>query len=412
MSLKKFIGFCIMAGYLYTLVFGIFMTSIFRVPAPLVFGLLLLFFVKTPLQPFAYYREIALFTVALFLYYIVGMEDYVGFCAYLITISTCAFYFSYFVGLNKRRFNISVLIIYGLLLLSMVIMVLDHNFPSIVDPLRSKMLDDQVKQSPAGLATTQFTFGYQIAAFTAFIFVLTYVFRQNVLIKVIAFGVCMGCLYLGMNRSAFVSFTIAAVLFLFVYYRFKALFIVAAAALMGFAVYTFVLKDNVDNKNNILAKDQAKGANEFNRANLAAENLKIYADYPYGLIFYGKSWDDVTYRNEVFGSGLTSHNAYLMFITYLGPFLGIGLLIGIYYKIVQQFRKTIRHERLKSNALILCLFFSFLSASLNSLSHNAWLVAADGPTLFLYFAILQGVRIYMPQQEEKAVITENEAVLC
>ncbi|WP_419788623.1 O-antigen ligase family protein [Mucilaginibacter sp. SP1R1] len=400
-----------MVAYLYTLVFGIFMTDIFRIPAPITLGLLMLPFVKKPLPPFAYYKECILFTIALFFYNIVGLNDYISFTANLITIVVCAFYFNYFVGSNKRRFNITVAMIYCLLLLSMVILVLDHYDPGSIDPIRAMMLGEAIKQSPAGLAITQFTFGYQIAAFAGFVFVLSYTFRQNIVVKILAFCICMTCLYLGMNRSAFISFSVASVTFLFIYYRFKAVFLVAAVVLMGFAIYTFVLKENADDKNNILAKDQAKEANDFNRANLAAENLKIYADYPYGLIFYGKNWDDVTYRNQVFGSGLTSHNAYLMFITYLGPFLGIGLLIGIYYKIIQLFLKTVNQTRLKSNALLLCLFFSFLSVSFNALSHNAWLVAADGPTLFLYFAILQGARIYEPEPEIVPVEEERTTVL-
>lgn len=411
MFLKKCIVFGLMTAYLYSLVFGIFMTDIIRIPAPIILGILMLPFIKKPLPPFAYYKECILFTVALFLYNIVGLGDSVSFFASLITILTCALYFNYFVGSNPVRFNASVFISFALLLVSMIILVLDHYFVSTIDPIRALMLGEPVKQTPAGLSLTQFTFGYQTAAFSAFVFVLTYTFRQNVFVKVIAFCVCMACLYLGMNRSAFVSFVGAAVIFLFVYYRFKAVFLVAAALLIGFAIYTFVLKENADDKNNILAKDQAKEANDFNRVNLAAENLKIYADYPYGLIFYGKNWDEVTYKNIVFEPGLTSHNAYLMFITYLGPFLGIGLLIGIYYKITRLFRRTIKQGRLKSNALMLCLFFSFISVSLNALSHNAWLVAADGPTLFLYFAILQGARIYETQPVADEVPVEEEAVL-
>ena len=403
MSLKKLIVFGVMAAYLYTLVFDIFMTNIFRIPSPMVLGLLLTLFVKAPMQPFAYYKETALIIVAMFLYDIVGQGDYTGFFASVIVVVTCVLYFNYFVGLNRRRFNTSVIVVFAVLALSMMIMVLDHIYPGIIDPLRSRMLDDQVKQSPAGLAITQFTFGYQVTAFTAFVFVLTFTFRLNVVIKILTFCICVICLYLGMNRSAFVSFTGAVVVFLFIYYRFKAVIFVAAAALMCFAIYTYFLKDNMDSKNNILTKNEAKQANDYNRANMAIENLKVYADYPFGLIFYGKSWEEVTYRNPLFTFGLSSHNAYLMFFTYLGPFLSLGLLGAIYYRIVRLFRETIKHIRLKDNALLLPLFFSLIAISLNALSHNAWLVSADGPTLFLYFAILQSAKITENEYSEATV---------
>jgi hypothetical protein len=127
---------------------------------------------------------------------------------------------------------------------------------------------------------------------------------------------------------------------------------------------------------------------EYNRSTLAAENLRIYSDYPYGLIFYGKDWSDVTYRNEVFSSGITSHNAYLMFLTYVGPFLGLGILAGLYYKISKIIINAFRNVKKKKYALMICLCCSFIAVSINSLSHNSWLVSANGPTFFLYFAIL------------------------
>jgi hypothetical protein len=282
-------------------------------------------------------------------------------------------------------------------------MVLDHRYPNIIDPLRSKMLDEQVKQSPSGLAITQFNFGYQVAAFTAFVFVAAYTFRQYILIKLLVLCGCMICLYLGMNRSAFVSFGGAVIVFLFIYYRYKAVLLVVATVLVGFAVYTYVLKGNMDEKNNILSKNQAKEANEYNRANLAIENLKIFADYPFGLIFYGKNWDDVTYRNPLFTFGLSSHNAYLMFITYLGPFLGLGILGALYYRIVRLFYQTIKNAHYKNNALYLALFFSFIAVSLNALSHNGWLMSVDGPTIFLYFAILQYNNIAQSESQKEPI---------
>src|SRR5690606_10076048 len=151
--------------------------------------------------------------------------------------------------------------------------------------------------------------------------------------------------------------------------------------------YTAVLKDITDDTNNILTKNINNDA-EFNRSGLMLENLNIYSEYPLGLIFYGKNWGDVIYRNPVFSSGITSHNAYLMFLTYLGPIIGIALLWIIYSKVLKISVHAVKGIRKPENALLICLCFSFLGASINSLSHNAWLISADGPTLFLYFSIL------------------------
>lgn len=401
MLFKKIIVFCAMVFYLYTLEFGIFLTDFLRIPAPVIFGVILLPFVKVKIQSFAYLKETIFFTLGMFLYYVIGTGDYKTFVAALITILICIFYFNYFIGLNKVRFNISLIIFFSLLLISMIFMVLDHTYPNTIDPLRSTLLGEDVKQSPAGLSTTVFTFGYQIAAFTAFAFILVCSFRQLFLVQAVVLGICLTIIYLGMNRSAFVSFTATIIIFLIIYYRFKAVLLITASILIGFAVYSLVLKDNMDSKNNILSKNAAKEDVEINRADMASENLNVYADYPFGLIFYGKNWDEVTYKNPVFPFGLTSHNAYLMFITYLGPFLGFGLLFAVYQKIIRLFWLTIKHIRLKTNALILSLLFSFLAVSLNALFHNGWLLTTDGPTLFLYFSVLQGSKIYMAQDADE-----------
>jgi hypothetical protein len=400
MTVKIILGFCLMAIYLYTLTFGIFLTEFLRIPAPLILGLALLLFIEQPVQPFAYNYEIVIFTIALFLYDIIGMGDYKAFVIAITITLTCAFYFSYFVGLSKRRFMLSVIAFLTLLFFSMILMVLDHSYQSVIDPIRTIILGEQVRQSPAGLAITQFTFGYQVAAFTAFIFVFTYKFKGHVILKVIALIACIICIYLGMNRSAFISFIVASVLFLLAYYRFKAVILLALTLLIGVLAYNFIIKDNLDDKNNILAKNQAKEANDFNRVNLSLENLKIYADYPFGLIFYGKNWEDVSYRNSYFQFGLTSHNAYLMFITYLGPFLAFGLLGAIYYRIVLLFHQTIKHIRSKNYALLLCFLFALIAVSINALSHNGWLLTADGPTVFLYFGTLQCAKIYVPNRQD------------
>lgn len=404
MAVKKILSFCLIAIYLYTLTFDIFLTDFLRIPAPLILGALLFLFIERPLQPFAYYYEMVIFTVALFLYDLVGIGDYKSFVVAIITILTCAFYFSSFVGLNKKRFILSVGVFLSLLFFSMLLMVLDHSYQSIIDPIRTIILGSQVIQSPAGIALTQFTFGYQVAAFTAFIFVLTYRSKGQIILKLVAFFVCAVCIYLGMNRSAFISFIVAAILFLLFYYRFKALILVVFTLCVGLLAYTYIIKDTLDDKNNILAKNQAKEANDFNRIDLSLENLKIYADYPFGLIFYGKDWNDVSYKNYYFQFGITSHNAYLMFITYLGPFLAFGLLGAIYYKIALLFYQTIKNIRKKNYALLLCFLFALTAVSINALSHNGWLLTADGPTVFLYFGTLQCAKIFVPDWR-----TENNA---
>jgi len=409
MLLKKVFVFCAMAFYLYSLTFGLFLTGYVPIPAPIIFGVCLLPFVKAPVLRFTYLKEVTFLALSLFLYYIIGMNDGKTFFVTVIIILACACYFNYFVGLNRLRFNISIIFFYSLLLISMVIMVLDHSYGDVIDPIRSMLLGEEVKQSPSGLAFTQFTFGYQIAAFSAFAFVLVCVFRQSVIVQVVVLCICLAFVYLGMNRSAFISFTVAAVLFLFIYYRYKAVFLVTASVLVAFAVYFFVLKDNTDSKNNILSKNTAKEDIEVNRADMASENLKIYADYPFGLIFYGKNWEEASYRNPAFPFGLTSHNAYLMFVTYLGPFLGIGLLFGIYFRISRLFWLTIKHVHFKNRGLFLALCFSFLAVSVNALFHNAWLVTADGPTLFLFFAIMQAAKIYglTDEKETAGLATVN-----
>lgn len=401
-----------MTSYLYTLSFGIFMTQIFRIPAPLVFCLPLILFFKEGKLPFLYTKEAMLFFSALFFYDFIGMADRLAFFASLIVISCCIFYFNFFVGYNRGRFNLSMAIFYMLLFFSAVIMVLNHFFPARIDQLRSTLLNDTIMQSPAGLALTQFNYGYQLAALVSFIFVFTHVFRLNILVKLLAFIICVTFIYLGMNRSVFVTFLSSSFLFVVFYYRYKSIFIISAAVLIGFVSYAFIIKENFDAKNNIMAKNEGKNANYYNRVGLSEENLKVYADYPFGLIFYGKNWGEVTYRSTIFTNGLTSHNAYLMFFTYLGPFLGLGLLIFLYYNIGKIFLGVLSKIKLRENALLIGLCFSFLGVSINAFSHNGWLVSADGPTLFLYFSILHLAKIqaYHNAQEPAEIVIDHQYV--
>jgi hypothetical protein len=137
---------------------------------------------------------------------------------------------------------------------------------------------------------------------------------------------------------------------------------------------------------------------------LTAENLRIYSEYPLGLVFYGKTWGDVIYRNQVFSSGITSHNAYLMFMTYLGPFLGIGFLFVIYIGVFRIAYHALKEIKKRENALLVCLCFSFIAVSINAVAHNAWLLSADGPTLFLYFSILHFDKVKTSSEVNQTVI--------
>lgn len=382
----KLIIILFMILYMYALSFGVFMTELFRIPAPLIFCFPLIFLFKERNTTFYYGKELIVLLIAVFSYYVIGLSNVKSFGAYVISIIVCVLYFNYFVSTNKKRFNFSVLIFYLLLSFSSFIMVLNHFYPQ-VNRIRELIMDEKVLQSPSGIAISQFTFGYQLAALAPFILIYTFVFHKPFLIKVAVFLSCLLFIYLGMQRSVLLTFVCSMALFLLFYYRVKAVLIIGVAVVISLMFYNFVLKENVDPRTNILAKNIDNDP-DHNRTLLVAENLRIYADHPFGLIFYGKNWSDVIYRNQVFASGITSHNAYLMFITYLGPFLGLGLLIIIYIKVLRIGFNAIKEIRLKENALLICLCFSFLGISINALSHNAWLISADGPTLFLYFSIL------------------------
>ncbi|HTN21386.1 MAG TPA: hypothetical protein VL125_12965 [Pelobium sp.] len=372
--------------YLYSLTFGIFMTETFRIPAPLIFCTPLVLLFKDQIAGFSYRKELLFIIVAMFAYYIIGLQDFKYFVASTITLVACALYFHYFVGFNIKRFNLSVLIFYGLLTLSAVVMVLNHFYSQVTD-LRAIFMDEEIMQSPSGIAIYQFTFGYQLAALAPFAIIYTFLFHRHLFIKLGVFLICLLFIYLGMQRSVFITSLCSLSLFLLIYYRVKAVFIISIAIFSSAIFYDYVLEKHVDSRYNILTKNM-NNEPENNRKVLITENLNIYADYPLGLVFYGKNWSDVIYRNPVFYNGITSHNAYMMFITYLGPFIGVGLLILIFGSVIKIAYYAVKEIRHKNQALLICLCFSFLGIAINALSHNGWLVSADGPTLFLYFAIL------------------------
>ena len=383
--------------YLYALSFGIFMTNIFRIPAPLIFCFPLIFIFKYKEEtPFLYVKEIILLTIAIFLYYVVGLSEFKTFARNILSIMLCALFFNYFIGKSISRLNTSILIFYSLLTFSSILLLFDVFYE--MSYLRGLFMDEKVIQSPSGLAIYQFNFGYQIAALTPFLFIYTCTFNKSILLKIAALIICLIFLLLGMQRSAFVTFIITSLIFLILYYRFKSIFLISISFFLCGLIYYFTVNDNLDGMSNIIIKNEQNNP-AHNRGSLTAENLNIYLNHPYGLIFYGKNWSDVIYRNYIFAEGMTSHNAYLMFFTYLGPFLGLGLLISIYHKICAIFIKIIKEIKLKENALLVCLCFSFLGISMNALFHNAWLIEANGPTVFLFFCILH-------LQKSKELVTE------
>ncbi len=374
-----------MVLYLYALAFGVFMTETFRLPAPIIFSIPLIILFKEKKNIFLYKKELWVFTIAIFCYYILGLENFKTFAANMIGVIMCMLYFNYFVGSNTTRFNFSVLIFFMLLGISAVVGVINNFYPE-TKSLREFILDEPVLQSPAGLSTTQFTFGYQLAAFAPFALIYTFLYSRPFYIKLLAFAACLVFIYFGMQRSVFIAFLGSVAIFMVIFYRLKAVIFIGIGILVGTLLFNYVLKNYSEN-DNIITKN-INNDPEFDRTLLTAENLKILADHPLGLVFYGKSWADVIYRNRVFVSGVTSHNAYLMFLTYLGPFLGLLLLIIIYTSIFRIGFNALKEIRHKENALLVCLCFAFLSISINALSHNASLLSADGPTVFLYFSIL------------------------
>lgn len=396
---KKIAVTTLMIFYMYTLTFDIFLNQIFRAPTPLAFGIPLIFlFGKIRHQAFLYGWQLLWLFLACFLYYLWGQEDIKSFVVNVITITVCGLYFNFFIADNPGRFNRSVLALMILLLISAVIMVLNHMYPAQINSLRSLLIGGPIKQSPAGITDSIFNFGYHLAALTPFIYLFSLKYRFPVLIQLAILGTCLVFIYLGMQRSVLVTFFAAVILFLVFYYRGKAIFLFGTIAVLGFVLVSFVdFKDPSESKyDNIFAKNERNAEKGEERSSLVKENLRIYADHPYGLVFYGKSWTDVTRGSFVLRNGLTSHNAYLMFLTYLGPFIGTLLLFAIYKPVIAAFRSAISEIRGRPQAMLVCLCFAFLSISMNSLFHNGWILNS-GATIFLYFAILHFHRMHQAQ---------------
>jgi hypothetical protein len=264
--IRKFIILFFMLGYIYTLTLDVFLNAYFnKIPAPLLFCSPLVFFCfDKRMKIYLPGWETLFFLLAGFFYYVIGQSDPKSLIVNGIIFITCAVYFNFFVGANVRRFNYSILIFYAVLILSTVIMIADHLMPTQADVLRSRLLGADVVQSPSGLSTTIFTFGYQLAALVGFVFIfsmLNTVTKKYLIISLITLLGCLLASYFGMQRSVFVSFTIATVLFCGCYYGYKSIPIISGFVIFGFVFFTLFLQPYVSSGNNIL-----------NKTNLNAEN--------------------------------------------------------------------------------------------------------------------------------------------
>jgi hypothetical protein len=385
--LKKIIILILMILYLYFHTFNIFLNRYIFLPSPLLFGLPLVVLFREKIKSYLYVKEVGFLLLANFFYYFLAQEDIQSFFINSIVIVTSSLYFNYFVGNNKWRFNTSIYIFYGLLTFSSIIMFLNHLYPERIDILRSQLVGGEILQSPSGITSAIYNFGYQLATLVGFVFINTLAFKRNFIVKLLVLILCLITIYFGMQRSVLFTFSCTVLLFSLAYYKLRAIPFILGIALISVVFSMFFLKENSGNYDNIFAKNERNS--EEDRGGLVTENLKIYAQYPYGLMFHGKTWHEVSKNHRAFNGGITSHNAYLMFFTYLGPFLGIFLLVLVYHKIGSIFKFTLGHITDRRNAMLVCLCFSFLSASLNSLFHNSWFVGANGSLIFVYFAILQ-----------------------
>lgn len=384
--------------YLYCQVFDIFLNNYFsKVPAPLLIGLpLIVLFREKDIRTFSLGRETFIFIIACFAYYFIGQNEFKAFAVNTIVFVTCAAYFNFFVGHNTKRFNFSVFVFFGLLTVSTLIMIANHGYGVQIDSLRTRLIGARVNQSPSGVSTAIFTFGYQLAALLGFGFVYVALKSKTFVLPVIVFLAGLIAVYYGMQRSAFIAYSLSTVVFCFVYFKTRAIPILTGTVAVSLLFFLMVLKPNSGTGNNIFNKNVENASNGENRSGLVTEDLKIYSEYPFGLVFYGKQWKDVTVNNPVFSGGLTSHNAYLMFFTYLGPIIGVLLLWLLYYPIIKIVRNPTVRIRDPNFGLLIALAFSLLAVSINSLFHNAWLINANGPTVFLYIAILHYSKTLYP----------------
>ncbi|MDB5119319.1 MAG: O-Antigen ligase [Sphingobacteriales bacterium] len=390
--------------YLYTLTFGLFLTQSIRFPSPLLFGLTMIAIFWQSGHRFLYVKEAVVIAGANFFYYILAQQDIQAFSVNIIVFIVCFLYFNFFVGQDNSRLKMSIIMFYSLLILSAIVMLLNHVYPVQIISLRSRLIGAPIAQSPSGISSTIFGFGYQLAPLVSFLFVASAIYVRSWFIKIAVLLACLIAVYMGMQRSVLVTLVVSSFIFLVFYYKFKSIILIAVIVIVSglFSIY-FINSSSGNEYDNIFAKNERNA--EEDRGGLMTENLRIYSNYPMGLMFYGKNWKDVTKYNIVYAGGITSHNAYLMFITYIGPFLGIAFLILVYSKIVKIFKHILWDISNKQNALLACLCFSFLAVTLNALFHNAWLIGADGPSVFVYCAILH--RYNMQYSTEVVVVAEE-----
>jgi len=390
MNLRKIILLVLVFLYIYTLTFNLFMTSAIRLPTPMVFCFPLIYLTFDKSRTFQYQKQVLIFLLISFFYFLLAYQEIKSFFVLLIVVTCCALYFSYFVGENLYRFKISVSIFYSLLFISALVMLLDHGYPTIATIIRQKLTGEMVKQSPSGITPYIFSFGYQLAALTPFVVISSAVFKKGIVLKFLAFSSSLIFIFYGMNRSVLVIFLFCILLFGILYYRLKFTILLAAFGLVGALFMSSIQDLSSGGPENILTKNEQ--SSDENRMQLMTENLKIIADYPYGLMFYGMSWYDAAKEYPTFKRGeagfVTSHNAYLMFITHLGIVIGTLFLFILYERIIYIIIFALKNIRDPDNALLVCLCFSFLSVSINPFFHNEWLLRGSGPTLFLYFGVI------------------------
>jgi len=399
---KKIFILVMMFMYLYTLTFNIFIPPGLKVPTPIAFALPLAFLFRNPKNStFLYGKELFVFLVAAMCLFLFAEENVKNFFVVIIITFSCGLYFNYFVGNDTYRYNTSIAIFIILLVLSSIVMLLNHAYGDVIIALRSVLVGEIVKQTPSGSTPWIFSFGYQLAGLCCFSVIGVNVFKKHWTLRVLVLAIAILLIFFGMNRSALVVFMATGALFCLLYYRFKT--IILLAGLFGLSV---LFKSSIEDlstgrKQNILAKNEMN-PNEH-RSSLMIENLKIIADYPFGVAFSGKDWKDVALHNPAFRIGeegfITSHNAYLMFITYLGIPLGLLLLWFMYQKIFKVFLFALFHIRKREYAMLIALVFAFMAVSLNSFFHNEWLLAGSGPTLFLYFATLHFYNLHIKNQQ-------------
>jgi O-Antigen ligase len=396
--LRKAIIFVLMLLYIYVLTFDIFLNQYFKFPAVFIGILLALVFREPRSKTFIFSWELWFLFLANFFYYAIGQSELKPLVVNFSIFACCAFYFNFFVGQSRRRLNLSVMIFFSFLALSVLVMCADHLAPSTIVLLREKLIGSQVVQSPSGISTNIFTFGYQVAAFSTFVFLYTIFKRKHFVLVGMVFLICLVPIFYGMQRSALIVFGINVVLSIIIYFRLKAIPILVGIGACCFIFFSITSSYNTSTQYNILNKAEQNAEMGENRAGLITENIKIYSDYPFGLVFYNRKWSEVSQHNPTYQGGLTSHNGYLMFFTYLGPIVGLFFLIAIYRRLILVFRTAILNIRNIDFALSASLCFAFLALSMNSLFHNAWLINANGPTVFLFFCILQLNEIKLKQE--------------